>query len=260
MSLAALAACVAVLGLPAAAAAQSTPQPLWNEFPLEQRPQPTTPKPQPKPAEPLAPARADTSRPAPRAAVPEADAGGPWLMLIALAAGGLALLVGLGSVARRRVLAIAARPQRHAPVEPERFFVAEPRRRPAPAAPLRAREPQATPAPAAAAPRRRPSSGPTCQVRWNRRGSRFSAVRVDADGVEHRIGVSPRIEAPDGALPEQSPEAQRALRALAKDLRADGWRPLRAKGRDFGEVRWYTRRFKLDPPEEAEASRGADAA
>ena len=258
--LAAVAACAALAALPAPVPAQSTPKPLWDEFPLEQRPQATTTA--PSAAEPLAPARAGADRAAPPAAAPApgGEARGPWLMLLALAAGGLAVLVGMGRVARRNVLALAPRPQRKPAVEPERFFVAQPRARPAPAplrAPVRERTPEPAPRPAAAPPPRRRTKGPTCQVRWTARTARFTAVRVDEDGVEHRVAVSPRIAPPEGGLPEQSHEAQRALRALAKDLRGEGWRPLRAKGRDFGEIRWYTRRFTLDPPEPADRAEAA---
>jgi hypothetical protein len=256
--LAAVAACAALAALPALAPAQSTPKPLWDEFPLEPRQRPTSPT--SSPAVGSAPARAgDEERRAPRAAAPATggEVRGAWLLLLALAAGGLALLAGIGRAARRKVPALAPRPRREPAVEPERFFVAAPRARPA-SAPLRAPVHQRAPEPrppappvAAASPPRRRTKGPTCQVRWTPRASRFTAIRVDDDGVEHRVAVSPRIAPPDGPLPGQSHEAQRALRALAKDLRAEGWRPLRAKGRDFGEVQWYTRRFTLDPPEPA---------
>ena len=77
-----------------------------------------------------------------------------------------------------------------------------------------------------------------------RGGSLFSAVTVDADGVEHAVATSPRFGWRGSSPPEQSSEAQAALRRLAKQLRDDGWRPMRAKGTDFDEQRWYARRFR----------------
>jgi hypothetical protein len=86
--------------------------------------------------------------------------------------------------------------------------------------------------------------GPVCQIRWGRRGSRFYAVTVDADGIEHKFARSPRFEWRGPSPPEQIPEAQAALRQLAKELRSRGWRPLRAKGKDFNEQQWYARRLR----------------
>jgi hypothetical protein len=43
-------------------------------------------------------------------------------------------------------------------------------------------------------------------------------------------------------------------------LRERGWKPLRAKGKDFDEPQWYARRFKQPPPEApAEAAEGSRA-
>jgi hypothetical protein len=79
---------------------------------------------------------------------------------------------------------------------------------------------------------------------------------VDEDGVENRVARSPRVERPGSPPPEQTPEAKAALRKLAKELRDDGWKPLRAKGKDYGEQQWYTRRFRrpveLDDDQAAE--------
>ena len=86
--------------------------------------------------------------------------------------------------------------------------------------------------------------GPVCQIRWGRRGSRFYAVTVGPDGIEHKFARSPRFEWRGPSPPEQIPEAQAALRQLAKELRSRGWRPLRAKGKDFNEQQWYARRFR----------------
>ena len=81
-----------------------------------------------------------------------------------------------------------------------------------------------------------------------RHAARFCAVLVDEDGAEHRLAISPPVDVPGAAPPpEPTLQAQRALRSLARELRDAGWRPLRAKGRDRGEPRWYARRFTLDP-------------
>jgi DNA invertase Pin-like site-specific DNA recombinase len=89
-------------------------------------------------------------------------------------------------------------------------------------------------------------SGLVCQIRWlpRGRGSRFSAVTIDADGVERSLATSPHVDWPGRSPPEQSREAQAALRHLAKTLRNNGWRPMRVKGKDFNEQRWYSRRFR----------------
>jgi hypothetical protein len=100
--------------------------------------------------------------------------------------------------------------------------------------------------------------GPVCQIRWSARGRRscFEAFVVDEDGVKNRVARSPRVERPGSSPPEQTPEAKAALRALAKELRDDGWKPLRAKGKDYGEQQWYARRFRrpveLDEDQAAE--------
>jgi hypothetical protein len=77
-----------------------------------------------------------------------------------------------------------------------------------------------------------------------RGGSLFSAVTVEADGVERAVAISPRFDWQGSSPPDQSREAQAALRRLSKQLRDDGWRPMRAKGTDFDEQRWYARRFR----------------
>ena len=94
------------------------------------------------------------------------------------------------------------------------------------------------------------SSATVCQIRWSRRARRFLAVTVDAEGTRKRLGRSPVVDLPDPGPPEETPEAQAALRQLVKDLRARGWRPLRARGVDFDERQWYARRFRR--PTEAE--------
>jgi hypothetical protein len=88
--------------------------------------------------------------------------------------------------------------------------------------------------------------GPICQVRWSAPGTCFYAVTTDVDGVEHRLAWSPPIEWREPGPPdEDSREARAALRVLAKELRDKGWRPMRAKGDDFDEQRWYARRFRF---------------
>jgi hypothetical protein len=101
--------------------------------------------------------------------------------------------------------------------------------------------------------------GPICQVRWSSGGMCFYAVTTDADGVEQRVAWSPPIEWDDAGPPdEDSRQARAALRVIAKDLRDKGWRPMRAKGSDFDEQRWYARRFRF-PVVEGEDAREAVA-
>jgi hypothetical protein len=122
-------------------------------------------------------------------------------------------------------------PEPVAATSPEPDFDAVPRRR-------FDREPDARPA----ASRR----GPICQVRWSAPGTCFYAVTTGADGVERRIAWSPPIEwAEPGPPDEDSRQARAALRVISKELRDKGWRPMRAKGDDFDEQRWYARRFRF---------------
>jgi hypothetical protein len=88
-----------------------------------------------------------------------------------------------------------------------------------------------------------------CQVRWvpGRRGSSFCAAMTDTDGIERALAWSPRFDWRGPSPPEQTAEAQAALRELAKELRTSGWTPLRAKGTDLDERRWYARRFQRPP-------------
>jgi hypothetical protein len=79
-------------------------------------------------------------------------------------------------------------------------------------------------------------------------------VTVDAQGAERRVGRAPVLDGAPPGPPEETPEARAALRKLAKDLRERGWRPLRARGVDFGERQWYARRFRW--PTEAEMQPG----
>jgi hypothetical protein len=104
-------------------------------------------------------------------------------------------------------------------------------------------------------------SGPICQVRWlgSGRGSCFSAVTIDADGAERTLATSPLVEWRGPTPPDESPETRAALRQLSKILRDTGWRPMRAKGKDFNEVRWYARRFRHVATEAAADDTGAVA-
>jgi hypothetical protein len=88
--------------------------------------------------------------------------------------------------------------------------------------------------------------GPVCQIRWlpRGRGSCFAAVTTDAYGVERTLATSPHVDWRASTPPEQCLQAQAALRNLAKTLRDNGWRPMRAKGKDFNEPQWYARRFR----------------
>jgi hypothetical protein len=92
-------------------------------------------------------------------------------------------------------------------------------------------------------------------VRWSRRAACFYAVTTDREGVEHRLAWSPRVEwRAMTPPPEDNRRAQAALRVLAKELRDKGWRPMRAKGKDFDEPQWYARRFRF-PVAEGEDDR-----
>jgi len=96
----------------------------------------------------------------------------------------------------------------------------------------------------------KPARGPICQIRWlpKGRGSCFAAVMPDGDGVERTLATSPTVQWRAATPPEQSPEAQAALRQLSKTLRDGGWRAMRTKGKDFDEPQWYARRFRLQVP------------
>jgi hypothetical protein len=198
----------------------------------------------------------------PLASTDEAGDAPPWLLMVAAAAGG-ALFVTLvlllqGRRARKRdaELGRVATPDEwpwlkaghtngtdefkaeRLPPPARVFEVAEarevPRRR-------FEREPEPKPAPA---PDGRPAAarrGPICQVRWSPDEARFYAATP-----EERIAQSPTFDWPgDGPPDEESREARTALRVLSKELRDKGWRPMRVKGSDFDEQRWYARRFRL---------------
>jgi hypothetical protein len=257
------------------------PEELWRAYPLEQTP--TT----------SAPAPASPARTSPNEAPSTSDSSPsdpPWLPLGTIAVAS-ALLAGMVWALRRRRRAAAVADSTRPPVPgpmPPSPAVAPP---PPPAVAQTARTtPTATVRPNAATPGanaatvrtnaatpganaaaaqanarasapgagtngRTParSKGPVCQIHWSRRGRWFYAVKIDPDGAEHRIGRSPRVDC-DEPVPPETPEARAALRQLVKDLRQGGWRPLRARGIDFKERRWYARRFRW--PTEAEMLAG----
>jgi hypothetical protein len=212
----------------------TNPEELWRAYPLEQSPTTAAPAPAPKQG---------TSPPAP--ATERSGSDPPWILLLGVAAGGVVgVLVALVLSRRQRRQRALANGSAEAET-PQR--VLEPRL-PVPESDEVVHEPVPEsdevvhePAP----PRAHPSSDtPLCHVRWSRRGARFFAVTTDPDGTERRIARSPQFHWRGPSPPEQSPEAQAALRQLAKELRDKGWRPLRAKGIDFDERRWYARRFR----------------
>jgi hypothetical protein len=249
-----------VLGVAASAAlgdrGAQNPEELWRAYPLEQKPETTAPAPG-------ADGRRRASAPAPAQAQSASDADPPWT-LIAVVGVASALLAGIAVVRLRRGPVLVDAPAA-VPVAAPVARQGPPHANPAPAArspaaPPPSARPPAPPPPAVGANGRRaaPRRSPVCQIRWSRRGGWFYAVTIDNDGGEQRLGRSPRFDWPGPAPPEETPDARAALRRLAKDLRERGWRPLRAKGIDFDERRWYCRRFRW--PTEAEVEAGHPAA
>jgi hypothetical protein len=287
-----VAACVGGVAASPVAAQTPDPEPLWNAYPLDdsdagaagtgqsaagRQSGSTTPA--------ASPAGATTTQ---ARLTDEAGDGPPWLLMAAAAAGGalfVALLLVLQSRrARRRLpdLVVPAADEwpwlksapngaaaREVRVERVKEPVSGTERQPfAPVGqPL---EPTFEIAEAVAVPRHRfdreppaPNGaaahsrrGPICQVRWSRDDACFYALTTDAEGAEERVARSPsfewdRAEPPD----EESREARAALRVLSKELRDHGWRPMRVKGADFDEQRWYARRFRLPVGEPAAPSR-----
>jgi hypothetical protein len=244
----ALACVIGVVGAPSGLAQQSTtsnPQELWRAYPLEQKPTTTASPPQRRVV------RSDSAASRSSASDP------PWILLLGVAAGGAAgILIALAVYRRQASREAVAEPARAVAAEPARGVVAEPppqRRPPAPEPTWSVAAPTETEPVGPGATR----DAPVCQVRWSRRGARFYAVTVEADGTERRIARSPQFQWRGPSPPEQSAEAQAALRELAKELRDKGWRPLRAKGVDFDERQWYARRFRW--PTEAENEKAARA-
>jgi hypothetical protein len=215
-------ACV-LASAPVALAQQGTtsyPQELWKAYPLEQRPATQAPA----PSEPRRPAVVSTDQ--------GGGSGSPLWWIVLVAAGATLVLVAVSWERLRR-------------------------KPPAPAAPALVvptnwSEPPPKPPPERSA---RPPD-PVCQVRWSPRGS-FYAVTTEADGTERVIARSPRVDAHGPEPPEQEPELEAALKVLSKQVRDLGWRPLRARGVDFDERRWYARRFRW--PTEADTQDGGEA-
>jgi hypothetical protein len=215
-------ACV-LAGAPVALAQQGTtsyPEELWKAYPLEQRPATQAP--------------AASARRGP--AVVSTDEGGGsgssvwWIVLVA--AGATLVLVAVSWERLRRT--------RQGPAVPALVV------------PTNWSEPPSKPRPERSA---RPPD-PVCQVRWSPRGS-FYAVTTDANGTERVVARSPRVDAHGPEPPDQEPELDAALKVLSKQVRDLGWRPLRARGIDFDERRWYARRFRW--PTEADTQGGGEA-
>jgi hypothetical protein len=212
----------AFVGVAVAHGQQSTtsyPEDLWKAYPLEQRP--------------ATQARPPASQRRPAAGSTGKDSSGSPLWWLVGAAAGAALVLVAVSTDRRRKARLRAKPDLSLPTS-----------WPAP--------PVVTPRPA------RPSrpSDPVCQIRWSRNGGFFFAVTTGPDGAERGIARSPGVDWAGPAPPEQEPELEAALRVLSKQVRDLGWRPLRAKGFDFDERRWYARRFRWPTEAEAERSGG----
>jgi hypothetical protein len=213
----------------------SNPEELWRAYPLEQTPTTGTSA-QSRP--PASERRTDST-----STVGEESGSGTSRIVVlaaAVAAGAVAVLL-VGAARRRRHIAspanAGAEPAGEAPGPPHDLLP-------------RADQPVST---------RASRDGPACQIRWNRRGRFFFAVMTDTGGTERAIARSPRFDWDGPAPPDQEAEVEAALKVLAKELRDKGWRPLRARGFDFDERRWYARRFRW--PTEAEVDRprhGAD--
>jgi hypothetical protein len=264
---------VYVLAAPAALADRG-PQPnadeLWRSYPLEQEPATTA----------AAPAADEPSRASAPVADGASDSGPPWAVLAAIGVASAALVVA----ARRRrrpaaasgyateaahpvgpdaVPAVGGSSAESAAVRTAAAAAAAPvparvARGQAPYSGRAQRSPAATPRAAGAAGAydraTAPPKAPVCQIRWSRRGRRFYAATVDAEGTVRRLGRSAVVDSAGPEPPEETPEARAALLRLAKDLRERGWRPLRARGVDFDERQWYARRFRW--PTDAEVAAG----
>ena len=268
---------------PSASAGSSTaprPEELWRAYPLESKPTAgvdTT-------ASRVSSRSTGRPRSSGSREDPARGMGPSWIAIVALAVGGAVMLSilllrrarlsprrGVGASGDDEVTADDARRQpataSAVPYEPDGTAVAG--RPSSPQAPAATPEPRAagafgheTVAEVALPGRRfergatganreeRPGAGarnePVCQIRWvpGRRGSCFYAAMIDTDGIERALAWSPRFEWRGPSPPEETAEAQAALRQLARELRTSGWRPLRAKGTDFDEQRWYARRFR----------------
>jgi hypothetical protein len=205
----------AFVGAAVAHAQQGTtsyPEELWKAYPLEQRPATQAKPPTPQRS------TADDSN-------ATDSSGSPLWWLVGAAAGAALVLVAVATDRRRR-----------ARLRPAEHDLSLPTSRPA--------APVVTPPPPPRPARPARPSDLVCQIRWSRSGGFFFAVTTGPDGVERGIARSPKVDWTGPAPPEQTPELQAALRVLSKQVRELGWRPLRAKGFDFDERRWYARRFR----------------
>jgi hypothetical protein len=232
---------------PGAAAQQPTtsnPEELWRAYPLEQAPTTGTGA-QSRP--PASERRTDATS----TGTESSDSGTSWIVVLAAVAAAGAICVALVGAARRRRRTAPARdagpePGSEAPRPPHDLLWSANR-------PVSTPARRAAPKPPRAKGARANRDAPVCQIRWNGRGRFFVAVTTHTDGTERGIARSPRFDWDGPTPPEQEAEVEAALRVLAKELRDRGWRPLRARGFDFDERRWYARRFRW--PTEAEADR-----
>jgi hypothetical protein len=285
----ALACAVAALAA-SAAAADKAPRPdpseLWRAYPLEQKPSTVA-----KPLAASGTAQRQGNAASPRQTSASSDgqsSSGPSAALIAGVVAAAALIVLAATALRRRrrdaaptpVPATRAAPRAGPAPAPPTAPRVVPEPQPPPAAPVPAPAPSAqrTAPPAAApvwhaaeraGPRRPPATSskngraaaartsPVCQIHWDRRRRTFYAVSVDGNGIGHMVASSRRLESLRPGPPEETPETRAVIRRLAKELRNKGWRPLRAKGIDFEERRWYARRFRW--PTEAELAEATEA-
>jgi MYXO-CTERM domain-containing protein len=236
---------------------QPNPSELWNSYPLEQKPATVA-------TSPVAPASNQSGGQVGTLSSPVENSAGPSPALIA-AIGAAAALLGLAAVVRLRRRRDRATPALALP-RPAPLELAPARAAPAAVAvPARTIDPVpvAPPAPAAEPARRGPNGRaaaarkmPTCQVRWSSDGW-FYAVTADRDGVERMVASSPPVAWREPGPPEETPGTRWAVQRLAKDLLERDWRPLRQKGIDFDERRWYARRFRRPTEEELAEAREA---
>jgi hypothetical protein len=230
--IAATALCLTVGAAPAGAADRGHER-LLNAYPLEQRPATV--------------ANANTAAPAPghrRAPAPPADASSPTPPRLSQGAA-----IGVAAAAMLLAALVVVRRPRSAAAM--RFAaagaVAEPVAPPPPDPPPPLEDaPETRGRPPAALSMREAGRGVLCQVHWrcDQQGSWFEAVTV------HDRGRATVAESPDfawygAAPPDRTPDATAALDALAGDLVAAGWRPVRGRGRAHGAPRWYARRYHL---------------
>jgi MYXO-CTERM domain-containing protein len=233
---------------------QPDPSELWRAYPLEQKPSTVAESPG------ATPAGQRIARKSPSSSAGEGSDRPPSVVIAAI--GAAAALLAMAVIALRRKRRRRAAPA-HSRAAPRAAPLAGPAAAHSGRVATAAAQPDVEPALPSAVPAARARNGQraaaaresmACQIHWSRRGRSFYAVSVDADGIEHMLARSARLEEAGPAPPDETPDARAALRKLAKDLRERGWRPLRARGVDFGERQWYARRFRW--PTEAETQRG----